>query len=350
MKLTAAQISEKCGAVVKGDSTFVVTGVGDPKTAAPDFLCFAHAEKYLAAIESSPSQIWLITQDLFDRLSQRSKDSKTFLITPKPYVAFVQVVKHFHPPEPVKSGIHPQAFVHPEARIHKTAEIGPFVFVGADSEIGAGCILKSGSYVGQHVKIGDNCLIHAGARVLDYCVVGHRVILHPGACVGGDGFGFIPHEGAQLKIPQVGKVILGDDVEVGCNSTIDRGTVGDTIVGEGTKIDNLVQIGHNCIIGKHNILCAFVGLSGNTTVGDYCLFAGQSATKGHLKIGSFVQIGGQTGVSKDLPSKVSVKGYPAQPVTEYLKNQALVMKLPEIYKRLLSIEKLVKGTNDAETN
>jgi UDP-3-O-[3-hydroxymyristoyl] glucosamine N-acyltransferase len=316
----------------------VITGVGAPGIGAPDFICFIEAEKYLESFKKSSCRAWLITPEIFSRLPNELTAEKIFLITDKPYLNFVRIVNLFHPPPKVRPGIHSTAIIHPTAQVHPTAQIEAHVVIQGHVKIGADTVLYPGVWVGEYSEVGEGSILYGGAKVYHNCIVGKRNILHAGAVVGSDGFGFLPDASRLLKIPQVGRAILHDDIEVGANSTIDRGTIEDTVIGSGTKIDNLVQIGHNCKIGQNCIFCAFVGVSGNTIIGNNVLLAGQVGTKGHMKIGDNVQVGAQSGVSKDVPSNSKVKGYPPQPLKDYLRLQVLIQKLPDLYKRLIKLE------------
>ena len=321
-----------------GDKDFVIMGVGAAATAAPDSVCFIEAEKYLEGFKKSASRAWIITPNIFDSLEQKIKDERIFFVTEKPYNSFVKLVNHLFPPKKIRAGIHPAAFVDSSAIVDPTAQIHAHVTIEAGAKISQHVVLYPGVWIGENAIIGENSILYGGVKIYHDSVIGKRNILHAGCVIGSDGFGFIPDKTGLLKIPQVGKAILNDDVEVGANSTIDRGTIEDTVIGRGTKIDNLVQIGHNCKVGENCIMCAFVGVSGNTTIGNNVLLAGQVGTKGHMKIGDNTQVGAQSGVSKDVPPNSKVKGYPPQPLKEYLRLQALIQKLPDIYKRLVKLE------------
>jgi UDP-3-O-[3-hydroxymyristoyl] glucosamine N-acyltransferase len=219
--------------------------------------------------------------------------------------------------------------------------VGPFVSIGRGCRIGQGTVLSAGVIVGEEVQIGENCLIHPGARILDRCILGNRVIIHAGTVVGSDGFGFAEESGAHLKIPQIGNVALEDDVELGANVTVDRATFGTTWIRKGTKIDNLVQVGHNCDIGENCILVAQVGLSGSVRVGRGTVFAGQSGSVGHIRIGAGVRVGAKSAVTGDLPDGAFVIGHPARDHREWMKSQAGLGRLPELRKRVAELERRV---------
>jgi UDP-3-O-[3-hydroxymyristoyl] glucosamine N-acyltransferase len=272
-------------------------------------------------------------------LTSETKSTKVFLLVDQPYLFFVKLANHFFPEPKPRPGVHATAVIDATAEVHEGCQIGPFVHVAAGARIERDVVLHSHVWIGEGASVGEGSILYGGVKVYPRSVVGKRNILHSGAVIGADGFGFLRDGEKLVKIPQVGRAVLHDDVEVGANTTIDRGAFDDTVVGAGTKIDNHVQIGHNVRIGKSGIFCAFAGISGNTTIGDNVLFAGQAGTKGHMKVGNNVSVGAQSGVSKNIPDGQNVKGYPAQPLNEYLKNQALFLKLPEIYKRLVKLEK-----------
>ena len=219
----------------------------------------------------------------------------------------------------------------------------PFAYVAEDAEIGDNTVIYPHVYVGRHTKIGADCTLYSNVTVREDCVVGDRVILQAGCVIGGDGFGYITANGKHTKVLQTGNVVLGDDVEIGCNTCIDRATVDSTVIGKGTKIDNLVHVGHNDIIGENCILVAHVGISGSVTVGNNTTFGGQAATAGHLKIGSNCTFAGRTGIISDVPDNVVWAGFPAQPHVDWLRQTANERKLGAALKRLRQLEKTVEA-------
>jgi UDP-3-O-[3-hydroxymyristoyl] glucosamine N-acyltransferase len=226
------------------------------------------------------------------------------------------------------SGISPGAHVHPQARLEDGVRIDPGAVVGPGAEIGSGTVLGPNAVIGPNVRIGRDCSIGAGAT-LTHALVGNRVIVHPGARIGQDGFGFAMGAGGHIKVPQVGRVIIQDDVEIGANTTIDRGASRDTVVGEGTKIDNLVQIAHNVVIGRHCVIVSGVGISGSTTLEDYVVLGGQVGVVGHLRIGMGSQIAGSSNVNRDVPPGSRWGGTPAKPVRTWFREMTTLARLAE---------------------
>ena len=229
-----------------------------------------------------------------------------------------------------------------EAKIGKNVAIQPFAVVEDDAEIGDGTVLYPHAYVGKRVKIGANCTLYPNTTVREDCVLGNRVILQSGAVIGGDGFGYITQNGKHSKVLQTGNVVLQDDVEIGCNTCIDRATVDSTIVGKGTKIDNLVHLGHNDILGENCLVVAHVGISGSVTVGNNVTFAGQVGTVGHITIGNNCVFGGKAGITNNVPDNSVMGGYPAMPMKEWLRQEAYVRKVGDMLKKIKVLEKEIK--------
>lgn len=261
-------------------------------------------------------------------LASKVPASTVSIVTSEPYLGWARVAALFHPEPPTTPGIHPLALVDPSAMVNATAEIGPFAVVGAKAEIGPGCRIGAGTVVGQGVLMGMDCRI--GEHVtLSHALLGDRVRVFPGARIGQDGFGFAPAPTGFVSIPQLGRVILEDDVEVGANTTIDRGSAPDTVIGEGSRLDNLVQIGHNVRVGRCCVIVAQVGISGSTTLGDFVQVGGQAGLSGHLRIGDRSRIGGKSGVMADLPTGAEVVGSPAMPIRAFFRQVAALKRLAE---------------------
>jgi UDP-3-O-[3-hydroxymyristoyl] glucosamine N-acyltransferase len=255
-------------------------------------------------------------------------DNMALLVSPNAYAAYALAAHVFYPDigQGKEAFIHPTAIIHPSARIGKDCYIGPYVVIGADTMVGAGCYLGSGCVIEHGVEIGEFTILKSSVT-LAYCVIGHHCILHPGVRVGQDGFGYAQQGGQHIKVPQLGRVFIGHHVEIGANSCIDRGAGPDTIIGDGCKIDNLVQIGHNVVLGKGCIVVAQVGIAGSTTVGDYVVLGGQVGIAGHLSIGSMVHVAAQSGVIRDVEPRKTVGGTPAVPIKQWHRQSIALKRL-----------------------
>lgn len=311
-----------------------ITGVNGLVEAGPKDISFA-VPPYVEVCHKSRAGVMILApgdQGLTDRPVIRVAN---------PRAAFAALLELFRAPETVARVISEKAFVSPKAKIGKNVAIQPFAVVEADAEVGDNTILYPHAYVGRHCKVGKDCIFYPNVTLRERCVVGDRVILQAGCVIGGDGFGFITTNGKHSKVPQTGNVVIGDDVEIGCNTCIDRATVDSTIVGSGTKIDNLVHLGHNDVIGENCLLVAHVGISGSVTVGHNCTFGGQSATVGHIKIGDNCTFGGRTGIISDIPSNSIMAGFPAQNHMDWLRQTANLRKVNNLVQKLKALEKEV---------
>ncbi|MEW5946153.1 MAG: UDP-3-O-(3-hydroxymyristoyl)glucosamine N-acyltransferase [bacterium] len=251
-----------------------------------------------------------------------------------PKLAFARALKVLYPPPEPQRGVHPSAHVHGTARLGENVSVGANSVIHPGAGIGNNTLIHPNVFIGENARIGADCVIHPTACVLRGCVLGDRVILHCGAVIGADGFGYAKDGERHSKIPQVGNVIIGNDVEIGAHSAVDRATLGATIIGDGTKIDNHVQIGHNVKIGKNCILCGQVGVAGSCEIGDGAVLAGQAGISDHVKIGARAIIGGQAGVISDVPDGAFYSGYPAAPHREAMRLLAALKRLPDIEKKL----------------
>ena len=321
---TLAELAQELGGVVVGDGSIVIRGVAGIREAQPGdltFLANARYEGYLG--ETRASAI------ICDRSPREAH--LPLLQVDHPYLAFQKAVRLFRPDlyQPLP-GVHPTAVVSPAATLGEGVSIGPHCVVEAGASIGARTVLIAGCYVGVQASIGEGGLLYPRVTVREECLIGARCILHAGAVIGADGFGFAFDAGRYHKVPQVGNVVLGDDVEVGANTTIDRATTDSTRIGDGCKIDNLVQIGHNVQMGRHCIVVAQVGISGSTILEDYVTIGGQAGVVGHLRLGKGVQIGAQSGVTKSIPAGAKMNGTPAEPLSLSLRLHAWLRRLPEV--------------------
>ena len=318
---------------MSGDPSVVIARLGAIEEADATTLTFATGERYVRAALASRAGAVLV-----DAALAPAESPKPLIVVPSARAALAHLLDAFAPPRPRGPSRHPTAAIDPTATIADGVVIGPHVSVGARARIGADTVLLAGVVVGDDAVVGARCLFQPRAMLLDRCEAGDRVILQAGAVVGSDGFGNVFIDGAFRTIPQVGNVVLGDDVEVGANTCIDRAQTGTTSIGTGTKIDNLVQIGHNCKIGNHNVIAGMVGFAGSTTMGDYCRIGGQSAFRGHITVGSRVTVAGNTMVWGDLPDDAFVSGQPAQPHRAEVRQQVYLRKLPKLFARVDALE------------
>lgn len=340
MTFTVRDLADWVQGEVVGDPARVIRAA-KPLSDAPgaDDITVVLDEKYLSQFHASEAGAAVVDQSV-------PLNGKTLVRVKDPLLAFVTIVQKMHVrPAAPWVGTHPSAVIHPTAKVGPEASIGPFVTVGEGAVIGARCRLQSGVAVGPYSRLGDDVALGPNVVVYDNCVLGSRVIVHANAVIGADGFGFRQVQGRHIKVPQVGNVEVGDDVEVGACSTIDRATFGTTRVGTGTKLDNHVQVAHNCQVGKNNVLAAFVGLAGSVTTGDYVFMGGQVGVADHARIGDRVMIGAKSGVHGDIPAGQRLLGAPATAAAEQLRIMSTLEKLPEMRKDLREIKKLLKLTD-----
>jgi UDP-3-O-[3-hydroxymyristoyl] glucosamine N-acyltransferase len=345
--ITTGELAERLGAVLEGDSSLPLRGVADLEGAREGQLAFAGGPKYYAAAAACGASAVLVPEG-----ADLGETHPTLLRTKDVGKAFVAACLMFAPKTPERpKSIDPRAWVSPEAKIGRDVSVGPFAVVEAGAEIGDGTVLYPQTYVGYGAVLGKGCLLYPFAMVREHCRLGDRVILHGGAAIGADGFGYdVDAKGVRTKIPQLGIVVLEDDVEIGANTTIDRARFGETRVGRGTKIDNLVQIAHNCVIGEDSVMCAQSGMAGTCTLGKRVICAGQAGLAGHLKLGDDTVVGAQAGVPKSLPGGQVYLGSPAIPRLEFGKQVAMVNALPKLKEQLKALEKRVAELEAAAGN
>jgi UDP-3-O-[3-hydroxymyristoyl] glucosamine N-acyltransferase len=304
------------------DGARLVYDVAPLETAGPDDVAFLDNRRYLDAFARSRAGAVFVAPEVSDH----APAGMVLLLSPRPYKAFARAAQMFYPEPPPLPGRAPSAVIDTTATVPDDCEIGPHVVIAAGARLGARCRVGANSVIGTNVVIGDDCRIAENVTI-SHALIGARVVLHPGVRLGQPGFGFAPDRDRPVKIPQLGRVLIGDDVDIGANTTIDRGSGHDTIVGSGTMIDNLVQIGHNAVVGKGCVLVSQVGISGSTKLGDYVMVGGQAGFAGHLTIGAGARIGAGAGVIRDVEPQATVFGYPAQPIKQFLRQLATLKRL-----------------------
>jgi UDP-3-O-[3-hydroxymyristoyl] glucosamine N-acyltransferase len=333
-------LARALGLPVDGDPGVEITGIAPLELAGPSDLSFIRSPALLARLAESRAGalVALHGLDVGDRPALRSEDpSRDF------YRAARLVV-----PEPAQApGIHTSAVIGPQARIDPSASVGPGCSIGRGAEVGARSVLHAGVVLYDAVRIGADCVLHARCVIAAASVLGDRVLCHPGVVIGGEGFGYVGAQGGGLeRTHNVGRVVVEDDVEIGANSTVDRGTLGDTRIGRGTKIDNLVQIGHNCQIGERVVIVAQAGIAGSTRVGDACVILAQAGVAGHLTLGEGSLVGPQCGVHKDVPARTRVLGSPQRAELRFHREMAALSRLPELLRRVRAVERSLLPRDD----
>lgn len=323
---------------VKGSTAATVSGIASLGSARAGDLSFLGNPKYKTEVATTAASIVLLPADY----AGEPAAGQQFLFVEKPSVALARLCARIEQllwPKPAP-GIHPTALVAADARVAATATVGPFCIVESGADIGERTHLEAQVFIGRRARVGADCWFMPRVTVATECIIKDRVRIQPGAVIGSDGFGYEFVAGRHEKVPQVGHVVLENDVEIGANSTLDRARFSRTVVGEGTKVDNLVQIAHNVVIGKHCLICAQVGISGSTTLEDYVVLGGQAGIAGHLTIGKGCKADGQTGVNSDLAPGSFVKGSPCMPYNFEQRFNVLKKKLPDLFKRVDALEEL----------
>ncbi len=327
------ELTELVGGTLLGDGSVVITGVASLEEACKGDITFLSHPRYKRFLATTKASAVVVSPELADIMADRN-----LIVVHNPYLAFARIMASIRPTRHPSPGIHPAAFIDPSATIGEDVSIQAGVFLSKGARVGNNVVLYPGVYVGENAEIGDDTVIYSNVSIREESKIGKRVIIHCNSVIGSDGFGYIQDGGRHHKIPQVGTVVVEDDVEIGACVTIDRATTGATIIGRGTKIDNLVQIGHNVKVGEDTIIVAQVGIAGSARIGNRVTLAGQSGVLGHLEIVDDCVIGTKSLVSSSIKNKGTYTGYPLLEHKRWLKAQTLVQKLPEIKDKIKELE------------
>ncbi len=332
--VTVAALAGQVGAEVAGDGDRLIERVADLAEAGAGALSFYSNTRFRDQLRNTKASAVLLQAE------HREDCPTTALIVANPYYAYAVIAQLLHPRQGAPAGVHPSAVVAPDVVLGEGVSVGPNAVIEAGAQIGAGCEIGAGSYIGAGTVLGDGCVLANNVTVHHQCQLGERCVLYTGVVIGADGFGFAPGKPDWRKVPQLGRVIVGSDVEIGANSTIDRGTLKDTQIGAGVKIDNLVHIGHNVVIGDHTVVAGCTVIAGSTVIGKGCVLGGASAITGHIHITDGVTLMGMTGVTGNIDEAgVYASPLPAQPVTQWRRNTVRYTQLDDLVKRVQKLEK-----------
>lgn len=329
MNTSLSEIANLVQGTVIGDDSIKISSLSPIDNIAPGALVFADSEEKFKLAAASDAAAILVGKAPADC-------SKPLIKVPHPFKAFIELLNHFHPPVPTPTGVHATAVIGKNVQLGKDVFVGPYVVIEDNAVIGHHTVLKSHIHVGHHVTIGDHSTIHSHVTIYDHCLIGNHVIIHASTVIGSDGFGYTFVDGQHLKVPHLGNVVIEDHVEIGANTAVDRATMGSTVIGEGTKIDNLVQIAHSVKLGKNNILCGFTGIAGSTTTGKNVIFAANVGVSDHVRIDDDVILGARTGVppNKHLVGGNVYLGSPARPKDIAIKHELSVNRIPLMRKNI----------------
>jgi len=331
--LALADLADAVGGQLEGDGTITITGAAPLQVAGPGDISFLANPKYASYLETTKAGAVVVAADAPSPPGAAIRHDN-------PYLAFAMILELLHPtPQLADRGVHVSAVISADAKVDPTSSVGPLCRIDAGASVGPGTALVSGVYVGAETEVGSDCLIYPNVTLMPGCIVGDRVIIHAGAVVGSDGFGFAPSPEGLHKVRQVGWVEIEEDVEIGANVTIDRGALGPTRIGAGTKIDNLVQIAHNVEIGRHTVIVSQVGISGSTKIGDGVRLGGQVGIVGHIEIGDGASVGAGSGVARSVPAGATHFGAPARDIKHAKREMAAITRLPDLLKRVRALEK-----------
>lgn len=344
MNFTAAIIADFLKGKIEGNPEVTVSDISKIEEGQPGTLSFLANPKYEKYIYETASSVVIVNDDF----KAKKEIKATLLRVPNAYESFAALLRLYEQSKPKREGISKLASISDDARLGEGCYVGDFTVIEEGAEIGKGVQIFPQSFIGADVKIGDNCILHPGVKIYESCKIGENCVFHAGSVIGADGFGFVPDENNRFeKVPQVGKVIIEDLVEVGANTTIDRATMGATILREGAKVDNLVMIAHNVEIGENTIIAGQAGIAGSTKVGKNCMLGGQVGLSGHVKIANGVKIAAQSGISKTIKDEdIVIQGSPAFAFGPYQRSYLLFKNLPKLREQVLELEKQVKELKD----
>jgi UDP-3-O-[3-hydroxymyristoyl] glucosamine N-acyltransferase len=335
------KLAEHVGGKVRGDGQMIIKAVSTLEMAGAGEITFLSNKKYEPLLKTTKASAVIVAKPV--------ETDAALLIAEDPYYTFMQIVVLLYGHRKHKKvGISKGASVAKTAKLGANCNVYDFAVISDNVRIGKNCCFYSGAFIGPGVKMGDNCIVYPNAVIYDGCEIGRRVIIHANAVIGEDGYGFATHKGEHHKIPQIGRVVLEDDVEIGACCTIERATLGDTIIDKGTKVGDLVAIGHGARIGAHCLLVPQVGISGSATLGHHCVLAGQVGVVGHIKIGNMVTIGAQSGVGHDIPDGATILGTPAIEANKTKRVYASIQHLPEMRKSIRELEKRLAELEKAD--
>lgn len=336
MVFTARQIADYLGGTIEGDESVEVTKFSKIEEGTSGSLTFLANLQYKKFIYNTEASIVLVNNDL----ELDSEVNATLIRVENAYQSLAKLLQLYDSMKPQKSGIDSGAFISSSAQIEDDCYIGTFTYIGENTSVGQNSKIHPQVYIGDNVKLGQNVTLYPGVKIYDDCVIGNNCTIHSGAVIGSDGFGFAPNsENEYSKVPQIGKVILEDYVEVGANTTIDRATMGATVIKKGAKLDNLIQIGHNVEVGNNTVMAAQTGIAGSSKVGANCMIGGQVGLAGHLNVGDGVKIAAQSGIGKNVKDGMVIQGSPAFEFGPYQKSYVMFKKLPEIYNQINSLQR-----------
>ena len=342
MEFTAEQIANVIGGRVEGNKDAKVHTFAKIEEGTEGAISFLSNPKYTHYLYNTKSSIVIVNEDV-----ELEKDVDASLIRVKnAYESIAKLLQIYEASKPKKTGVAPQAYIAPSAKLGNNCYVGPFAYVGEGAEIGDGCQIYPHAVIGDNVKVGTNCIFYPNTTIYQGCKIGNNVTIHAGSVIGADGFGFAPGADGYDKIPQIGIVVIEDNVEIGANTCVDRSTMGATVIHKGVKLDNLVQVAHNVEIGENTVMSAQVGIAGSTKVGSWCMFGGQVGLAGHITIGDKTFLGAQSGVPGSLKGGEELIGTPPMNPRAYFKSQAIFRRLPDMYKDLNDAKKKIEELNE----